>query len=94
MNLRTAGPTLVLVLLAVFATAFAFINYNNSVKIWPLQSLHPLTLVIGIALGLGAGVGGLLVHLIHHKRLPAADAERITAATTGAISNPKTANRL
>ena len=68
MKLRTAAPTVVLILLAVFATAFAFINYSNRVIVWPLLTFQPLTLVIGVSLFLGAALGGLLVHMIHHKR--------------------------
>jgi len=57
-----------LVLLTIFATAFAMINYANPVKVWPLMSFQPLTLVIGVSFLLGASVGGLLVSLVHRKR--------------------------
>jgi len=72
MNRQAALATLALVLLAVFVTAFALINYNNSVKVWPLMTYHPLTLVIGISFALGAIVSGLLVSLLHHQRMLAA----------------------
>ncbi len=68
MNSRTAVLILALVLLAVFATAFALINYNNTVRVWPLMTYHPLTLVIGVAFLLGASVGALLVSLLNHQR--------------------------
>ena len=68
MNRQTALLTLALVLLAVFATAFAFINYTNPVKVWPLTSFQPLTLVIGVSFVLGAGMSALLVSLLHHRR--------------------------
>lgn len=47
----------ILVLLAVFATAFAFMNYNR-VQVWPLRGMFPLTIVIvaSAALGLACGV--------------------------------------
>ena len=46
-----------LALLAVFATAFAFMNYNR-VQVWPLRGMFPLTVVIvaSAALGLASGV--------------------------------------
>ena len=69
MKLRTAAPTIVLVLLAVFTTAFAFVNFSNRVKVWPLMSYQPLTLVIFVAFLLGAGVGALVIHLL--RRGPA-----------------------
>jgi hypothetical protein len=68
MNSRIAVMTLALVLLTIFATAFAMINFNNSVIVWPLTRQQPLTLVIGIAFGLGAGAGALLISLLHHKK--------------------------
>lgn len=68
MNSRAAMMTLALVLLTVFATAFALINYQNRVTVWPLAGLQPLTLVIGVAFGLGACGGALLVSLLHHHR--------------------------
>jgi hypothetical protein len=70
MNLRKAAPTIVLVLLAVFTTAFAFMNYPNPVRVWPLMSTHPLTIVITVAFLLGACIGGLAVHLLHQSRMP------------------------
>jgi hypothetical protein len=72
MNVRTALPAIVLVLLAVFATAFAFINYSNHVHVWPLIGTQPLTVVIGVAFLLGAGVGGLLIHILNQNRIPRA----------------------
>lgn len=68
MNVRKAAPAVTLVVLAVFATAFAFINYGNLVKVWPLAGVQRLTLVIGVAFVLGAAVGGLLGHLLRHGR--------------------------
>lgn len=46
-----------LVLLGVLALAFAVGN-SGKVPVWPF-GYHPLTLIIGIAFGLGAGVGAL-----------------------------------
>lgn len=68
MNTRIAMLILALILLTVFATAFAMINYTNTVKVWPLMSYQPLTLVIGVSFVLGAGVGALLVSLLNHSR--------------------------
>lgn len=65
-------PTIILVLLAIFTTAFAFINYSNTVKVWPLVGYQPLTLVIAVAFVLGACVGGLLGHVLRHGRTIAA----------------------
>lgn len=72
LNLRKAAPTAVLVLLAIFTTAFAFINYGSIVRVWPLPGAQHLTVVIAAALGLGAAIGGLLVHLFHQNRIPSA----------------------
>ena len=58
-----------LILLSSFGTAFALINYSNSVKVWPLMSFHPLTLVIGVSIALGMGVGGLLGSLLQQQRV-------------------------
>ncbi len=69
MNLRTLAPVLTIVALTVFATAFGLINYSNTVKVWPLMSYQPLTLVIGVSFLLGAGVSGLLVHLLSQRRV-------------------------
>ena len=68
MNLQKAVPTISLIVLAVFSTAFAFINYGNLVKVWPLAGMQRLTLVIAVAFFLGLGVGGLLAHLFRHGR--------------------------
>ena len=68
MNTRTALLILALVLLTVFATAFALINYSNMVKVWPLMSYQPLTLIIGVSFVLGASISALLVSLIHQHR--------------------------
>ena len=57
-----------LVLLTVFTTAFAMINYANTVKVWPLMNFHPLTLVIGVSFFLGVGAGSLLVSLLYQQR--------------------------
>ena len=73
MNNRTAVLMVALGLLTVFATAFALINYSNTVKVWPLMSYYPLTLVIGVSFLLGAVASSLLVSLLTHHRakLPA-----------------------
>lgn len=68
MNRQTVLPTFALVLLAVFATAFALINYTNRVQVWPLTSFQPLTLVIGVSFLFGAGMSALLASLLHHQR--------------------------
>lgn len=86
MNRQSTLLTIALVLLAIFATAFALINYSNSVKVWPLMTYQPLTLVIGVAFLLGAAVGGLFISLLHHNRaqvsaLSAPDAIRQEART-------------
>ncbi len=52
-NLRT----ILLVVLAVLVTSFAFMNYFPRVPVWPLPGYYPLTLVIAIAFGLGVGIG-------------------------------------
>ena len=69
MNGRVIASTLALVLLTMFATAFAMINFGNTVKVWPLMSYQPLTLVIGVSFVLGAGVSALLFSLLHYKRV-------------------------
>ena len=66
MNIRKAAPSILLILLAVFTTAFAFINYGNPVHVWPLPGMQRLTLVIGVAFLLGCGVGALLGHLLRY----------------------------
>ena len=68
MNRQTAALTLVLVLLTVFATAFALINFNNRVRVWPLNGFQPLTLIIGASFVLGACVSALLVSLLHRRQ--------------------------
>lgn len=68
MKPRIVLLTLALILLTVFATAFAMINYTNSVKVWPLLSYQPLTLVIGLSFLLGASVSALLIVLLNHAR--------------------------
>ncbi len=80
MNLRKVVPTAILVVLAVFTTAFAFINYGNLVKVWPLVGMQRLTLVITVAFALGAGIGALLSHLLRYGRSIRADA-RTTVST-------------
>lgn len=50
--------TLALVFLAIFTTAFAFMNYSQPVPVWPFGR-HPLTVVIAVAFVLGVGVGAL-----------------------------------
>jgi hypothetical protein len=57
MKAKVTLGTGILVILAIFATAFAFMNYNR-VQVWPLRGLYPLTIVIvaSAALGLACGV--------------------------------------
>lgn len=97
MNRQSALLTVALVLLAVFTTAFAIINYNNPVKVWPLMTFQPVTLIIGVSFALGAGVSGLFVSLIHHQRaLAVASKTRLTSDTTSILNAPtrEQANRL
>jgi hypothetical protein len=68
MKLRAAIPRVAIVLLATFALAFALINYSNPARVWPLPGTQPLTVVIAVAFLLGAGISGLIVHLVHQKR--------------------------
>jgi len=56
-----------LVLLAIFATAFAFMNYNR-VQVWPLRGMYPLTIVIVASAGLGLALGVLGTFLIGNFR--------------------------
>ena len=88
MNRQAVLLTLALVLLAVFTTAFAMINYNNAVKVWPLMSFQPLTLVIGVSFALGTGVGVLLVSLLHHRRALATHPAALTVNATPTVSEP------
>jgi hypothetical protein len=83
MNTRIIVLILALILLTVFATAFAMINYANTVKVWPLMSYQPLTLVIGISFVLGASVSALLVSLLHHKGAQGSALNAATAMPTG-----------
>ena len=69
MKRQDALITVALVLLAVFVTAFAMINYRNPVHVWPLTNAQPLTLVIGISFLLGAAVSGLFGSLMRARRL-------------------------
>ena len=57
----------ILVLLAIFATAFAFMNYNR-VQVWPLRGMYPLTIVIVASGALGLGVGVLGTFLVGYVR--------------------------
>lgn len=68
MNSRIALLVTALVFLAVFATAFGIINYENTVRVWPLRSSQPLTFVIGASFLLGASIVGLFALLLNHKR--------------------------
>ncbi len=56
-----------LVLLAIFATAFAFMNFNR-VQIWPLRGLYPVTVVIAVSFVLGATCGALGTFLLSYAR--------------------------
>ena len=55
----------ILVMLAVFATAFAFMN-NNPVKVWPFQGMFSVTLVIVASLAIGTAFGALATRLFSH----------------------------
>jgi len=70
---RQLLPTIVLLLLAIFTTAFAFMNFGNHVRVWPLGSSHPLTVVIAVAFALGGVIGALLTSVLHHRRIPSAN---------------------
>jgi hypothetical protein len=83
MNGRVIAPILALVLLAMFATAFAMINFSNTVKVWPLMSYQPLTLVIGVSFVLGASVSALLFSLLHYKRVRLSALNAPKALSTG-----------
>ena len=72
-HFRKSLPMIILVLLAVFTTAFAFMNFGNRVRVWPLMSTHPLTVVIAVVFLLGAGVGGLLMSVLSHRRIPSSN---------------------
>ena len=56
-----------LVLLAIFATAFAFMNFNK-VQVWPLRGMYPLTVVIVASGGLGLALGVLGTSLLGYFR--------------------------
>jgi len=56
-----------LVLLAIFATAFAFMNYNR-VQVWPLRGMYPLTVVILASGALGLALGVVGTFLASHFR--------------------------
>lgn len=78
MNKQIAALVLTLILLTAFATSFAFINANTVVRVWPLPSNHSMTLVIGVSLAAGAGVGALLVSLFHHRgAMPSASSANV-----------------
>ena len=67
MTTKVKVGTGILVLLAVFATAFAFMNYNR-VQVWPLRGMYPLTVVIVASGGLGLAVGVLGAFLVSYFR--------------------------
>ena len=52
-------------MLAVFATAFAFMN-NNRVQVWPLRGMYPLTMIIFASGGLGLAIGVVAVLLVSY----------------------------
>ena len=82
MKNRMALLTTALALLAVFATAFGMINYENTVRVWPLRSSQPLTFVIGVSFLLGAGTVGLIALLLNHKRALASGSASPAMETT------------
>ena len=57
----------VLVMLAVFATAFAFMN-NNPVPVWPFRGVFSVTLVITASFALGTAFGVLATRLFSHVK--------------------------
>jgi len=67
MTAKVKVGTVILVLLAIFATAFAFMNYNR-VQVWPLRGMYPLTVVIVISGGLGLTLGVLGTFLLGYFR--------------------------
>ena len=60
------AKTIVLIILAVLITVFAFKNWP-SVSVWPLGQ-KPLTLVIGISFTLGALIGWLGNSILFGRR--------------------------
>ena len=68
MNSRTIILIVVMIILTVFSTAFAMINYSNTVIVWPWMNSHPLTLVIAVSFFLGAAIGCLVLTLFNHQR--------------------------
>ena len=67
MTAKVKVGTVLLVLLAIFATAFAFMNYNK-VPVWPLQGRYPLTVVIIASCGLGLALGVVGTFLVSYFR--------------------------
>lgn len=67
MKAKVTLGTTVLVLLTMFATAFAFMNYNR-VQVWPLRGMYPLTMVILVSGGLGLAGGALGTFLLSYFR--------------------------
>lgn len=67
MKAKVTVGTGILVLLAIFATAFAFMNYNR-VSVWPLHGMYPLTIVIIVSAGLGLAAGVLGTFLVSYFR--------------------------
>ncbi|MCW3099060.1 MAG: hypothetical protein JWL77_4678 [Chthonomonadaceae bacterium] len=67
MKAKVTVGTGILVLLAVFATAFAFMNYNR-VQVWPLRGMYPLTIVIVASGVLGLVFGVLGTFLVSYFR--------------------------
>jgi hypothetical protein len=58
MKSKISVRTVVLVILAIFATSFAF-NNRLRVQVWPFGGAYPITVVIGISFALGVGVGAV-----------------------------------
>jgi hypothetical protein len=65
MKAKVTLGTGILVMLAVFATIFAFMNYNR-VQVWPFRAMYPVTIVIVASFGLGLAFGVLSVVLFGH----------------------------
>ena len=63
MKAKVTVGAAILVILAIFATAFAFMNYTR-VQVWPLRGMYPLTVVIVASAGLGLACGMLATFLL------------------------------
>ncbi len=80
--------TIILIVLAVFATAFAIMNASTWAHVWPF-GIFRLTFVIALSFGLGVGVGlvgNSLVGLIRSR--PAPQLEGIPPLKAGEREHP------